>query len=723
MNALTKPDPGNHRILVIDDNPSIHADFRKVLGPLSGPLRAELDADEAALFGDAPTAGRQWNFEIDSAMQGQEGLKMVEAALAEGRPYATAFVDVRMPPGWDGVETIQHLWKCDPELQVVICTAYSDFSWDQIIGKLGATDKLLILKKPFDNVEVLQFAHALTEKWLLCRRASLQMEELDRLVRERTAALQAANEQLSLEVQERILIEAALRVSEHRFSKAFNASPIAMAIVSRRDTCFVDVNEGFAKLLGWSREKVLADNFATLPMWDDPEVHTDFLGRLRGDLSITDLACGLRTRTGDLREANVIAEAFDLDGVPHVLLLLEDVTERKQLEERLRQSQKMEAIGQLAAGVAHDFNNILTVIRGHISLQLASAQVQGAQRSSLAQVLAASERASSLTRQLLSFSRRQVAQPRAIRLHQVIGQVGDMLRRLLGETVALEVACPDDLPAVVGDPANVELILMNLAVNARDAMPEGGTVRIEPAAVHFTPADCAHFPERRTGGFVRLSVSDNGSGMTPEVLARVFEPFFTTKEIGKGTGLGLATVYGIVRQHEGWIEVRSQQGIGTTFDVFFPGSGCAHEESAAPEIEVATTIGGTETILAVEDEPDLRELVQVVLESAGYRVLLAENGPSALALFAEHEEEIDLLITDMVMPGGITGRELAADLQARKPGLRAVFTSGYSADLMGDDAPRSHEIDFLQKPYAPDTLLRMVRACLGESELCAQMAG
>ena len=721
MNILTKSDLANHRILIIDDNPAIHEDFRKILGPLDEPLAGDLDSDEALLFGDTPEASRQWSFEIDSAMQGQDGLKMVERALEEGRPYSTAFVDVRMPPGWDGVETIQHLWKSDPRLQVVICTAYSDFSWEQITGKLGATDKLLILKKPFDNVEVLQFAHALTEKWLLGRRASLRMEELDELVRERTAALQAANEQLSLEVQERILIEAALRVSEHRFSKAFNASPIAMAIVSCKGHCFVDANESFSKTLGWPRAEVLAETLTSLPMWKDRANLSALLSRLESEPCVSGLACVVKTRSGDSREARVTAEPFDLDGAPHILLLVEDVTERVQLEERLRQSQKMEAIGQLAAGVAHDFNNILTVIRGHVSLQLAGSHLQDASRSSLAQVLAASERASSLTRQLLSFSRRQVAQPRAMELDRVIGQVGDMLRRLLGEQVALEVSCPADLPAIVGDPGNVELVLMNLAVNARDAMPDGGTVRIAAEPLNFTQTDCARFPERLPGGYVRLSVSDTGCGMSPEVLARVFEPFFTTKEIGKGTGLGLATVYGIVRQHSGWIEVRSQPGSGTTFDVYFPCSTSALEEPAEPDAEPQpeAALGGAETILAVEDEPALRELVQVVLESAGYRVLLAEDGRSALALFEEHCFEIDLLLTDMVMPGGMTGGELAAQLQTRKPGLPVVFTSGYSADLMGDTAPQPDEINFLQKPYDPDTLLRLVRASLGECEVCA----
>ncbi len=709
----------HHRILVIDDNPAIHEDFRKILGPIDDRASGELDADEAALFGDAPQASRQLSFEIDSAMQGREGLQMLERAMAEGRPYATAFVDVRMPPGWDGVETIAHLWKADPELQVVICTAYSDFSWEQITAKLGATDKLLILKKPFDNVEVLQFAHALTEKWLLGRKASLRMEELDALVRERTAALQAANERLSLEVQERILIEAALRVSERRFSKAFNASPIAMAIIAQDDHRFMDANESFSKSLGWPRAEVLLENISSLPMWNERTDLAVLLGRLESEQCVSGLACSMKTRVGDPRDTRVTAEPLDLDGVPHILLLIEDVTERVQLESRLRQSQKMEAIGQLAAGVAHDFNNILTVIRGHVSLQLAGSHLQEASRRSLAEVLAASERASSLTRQLLSFSRRQVAQPRAMQVHRVIEQVGDMLRRLLGDHVALEVACPDDLPAIVGDPGNVELVLMNLAVNARDAMPNGGTVRIEALPMSRSPQDCDPIPERKPGDYVRLSVSDTGCGMSPEILARVFEPFFTTKEIGKGTGLGLATVYGIVRQHDGWIDVKSEPGTGTTFDVFFPCSASAVEAPDLPASATPAPIGGTETILVAEDEPALRELVQAVLEDAGYHVLLAEDGPSALSLFAERGDGVDLVITDMMMPGGISGRDLAAQLQARKAGLRVIYTSGYSADLMGQSAPRADEIHFLQKPYDPDTLLHIVRACLGDCAVAA----
>ncbi len=272
---------------------------------------------------------------------------------------------------------------------------------------------------------------------------------------------------------------------------------------------------------------------------------------------------------------------------------------------------------------------------------------------------------------------------------------------------------------MVGDPGNVELVVMNLAVNARDAMPNGGTVRIDAAPVKISSADCARFPDRLPGDYVRLSVSDTGCGMSPEILARVFEPFFTTKEVGKGTGLGLATVYGIVRQHEGWIDVKSQPGIGTTFDVFFPRTACVPEEPAIQEMTLPAAVGGTETVLIAEDEPALRELVQAVLEDAGYRVLLAEDGRSALTLFEKHGEEIDLLITDMMMPGGISGRELAAQLKAQRPDLRVVYTSGYSADLMGDTAPRADEIHFLQKPYDPDTLLRLVRACLGEYAACA----
>ena len=718
MKAPPQSTTANHRILIIDDNPAIHEDFRKILGPADESAVADLDADEASLFGDAPEASQQLNFEIDSAMQGQEGLKMLERAIAEGRPYATAFVDIRMPPGWDGVETIQHLWKCDPHLQVVICTAYSDFSWEQITERLGATDKLLILKKPFDNVEVLQFAHALTEKWQLNRRASLRMEELDELVRERTAALQAANERLSLEVQERILIEAALRVSEKRFSKAFNASPIAMAIVSRKGHRFVDANESFSAMLGWQRAEVLPEDLTSLPMWNDHESFSVFLARLETEPFITGLPCALKTRAGEPRDGCITVEPFDLDGVPHILLLIENVTARAQMEATMRRSEKMEAFGQLAAGVAHDFNNILTVIRGHVSLQLASSQLQGTQRTSLSQVLAASERASSLTRQLLSFTRRQVTRPRPMRLNGVLEDLGGMVQRVLGEQVTLEINCPPDLPAIHGDPGAIEVVVMNLATNARDAMPEGGTLRIDATPVTLTQEECGRHPESRAGDFVRLSVTDTGCGMSPEVLARVFEPFFTTKEVGKGTGLGLAAVYGVVRQHESWIEAKSEPGRGSTFDVFFPRSEEPVEVPAALEIDQSVPLGGNETILAVEDEPALRDLVQFILESAGYHVMMAEDGRSALKLFEEHSDEVDLLLTDMIMPGGITGRDLAAQLREQKPGLRVVFTSGYSAELMGD-SPQSNVIDFLQKPYEPDTLLRFVRTSLNDCAACA----
>jgi PAS domain S-box-containing protein len=711
-------DLANHRILIIDDNPAIHADFRKVLGPVDRPSVDDLDEDEAALFGDAPEASRQWAFEIDSAMQGQEGLQMVQRALEEGRPYSTAFVDVRMPPGWDGVETIHHLWKCDPDLQVVICTAYSDFSWEQITARLGATDKLLILKKPFDNVEVLQFAHALTEKWMLGRRANMRMEQLDQLVLDRTSALQAANEALSLEMKERVLIEAALRVSELRFSKAFNASPIAMAIVAKQGLRFADANAAFSRLIGWSHEEVLLETVPTLPMWANPADLVDVCEQLEGEPCMHGQACVIKTSSSVNRDVRLTAEAFDLGGAAHYLLLMEDVTERLQLEARLLQSQKMEAIGQLAAGVAHDFNNILTVIRGHVGLQLANAQIQGSQRSSLAQVLAASERASALTRQLLSFSRRQVAKPRAMQMERVIASVTDMLRRLVGENVSLQVAGMDALPAVVGDAGNVELILMNLVVNARDAMPGGGVVSISATPVDLSAADCRSFPERRSGRFVRLTVSDTGCGMKPEVLAHIFEPFFTTKDVGKGTGLGLATVYGIARQHQGWIEVRSQVGIGTDIHVYLPCSDQPVQEVIPDPAVVEVPPRGTETILAAEDEPALRELVQAVLEDAGYKVLVAEDGRSALNLFEQNADEVDLLLTDMMMPGGISGWDLAEKLHERRPNLRVVFMSGYSADLMGNSAPAGGAIQFLQKPYDPKSLLSLVRESFHE-ELCA----
>ncbi len=385
-----------------------------------------------------------------------------------------------------------------------------------------------------------------------------------------------------------------------------------------------------------------------------------------------------------------------------------DITERLALEGQLRRAQKMECVGRLAGGVAHDFNNILTIIQGHASL-LAGDALTTNRHQAAEEIIVAADRAASLTRQLLAFSRRSVIQPRNLDLNDTLNAMARILQRVLGEDIALEVRYASNLPPVFADPGMFDQVVMNLAVNARDAMPKGGRLDLSLRAVALTRAQADKMPDARSGTFVALTVRDSGCGIAPEHLEHLFEPFFTTKDVGQGTGLGLATVYGIVQQHHGWIAVESEVGHGTKFEIYLPASEKPLDPSAAP---AKTILGGAERILLVEDEEPLRELVHCVLESYGYHVTDAPSGLRALDVWREHQQRFDLLLTDIVMPDGVTGRDLADILKQQKPELRVLFSSGYSSDIIGKDFVLSDGLNFLQKPYNPQTLAETVRYCL-----------
>ncbi|HUA69160.1 MAG TPA: response regulator [Candidatus Saccharimonadales bacterium] len=406
--------------------------------------------------------------------------------------------------------------------------------------------------------------------------------------------------------------------------------------------------------------------------------------------------------------APLFGSSGKIDGM---VVTVEDITTRMAMEAQLRQSQKMESIGQLAAGVAHDINNILTIIQGHVGLLLNAATVDADAVKSLKQISAASERAAGFIRHLLMFSRKQVYRTKILDLNSVLHNLEYMLPRMLGEHISLEIHCSPDLPRIAADIAMVEQIMMNLAINARDAMPKGGKLIVETSAIEITAVHLQPHPEARVGRFVCLTVTDNGCGMDNSVLQRIFEPFFTTKEVGKGTGLGLATVYGIVKQHRGWIEVASELGVGTTFKVFLPVAGESGQLPAASSPESETVQGGQETILMVEDENDLLELMREVLQQYRYRVLTASSGGEALRVWDEYNGQVDLLLTDMIMPGGMTGDELAAELKRRKPGLKIIYASGYTSAFVGRDFGQD-DITFLAKPYQPNQVAQLIRETL-----------
>jgi two-component system cell cycle sensor histidine kinase/response regulator CckA len=435
-----------------------------------------------------------------------------------------------MPPGWDGIETVARMWEVQPDLQVVICTAYSDYSWEDMMSRFGRSDNLLILKKPFDNVEVLQLAHALTKKWQVTKLADLRLKEMDVMVRQRTQELQTAHDRL--------------RGSEERFSKAFHASPIAMAIHTLAEGRFADANEAFYRMTGFTREQLIGKTAAELNICRDLEARA--WPTLRSQKSVRNIECDMPSADGVPRQALVSLEIFNLGAQPHVLMIAEDLTEKRKLESELRQAQKMEAVGQLAAGVAHDFNNILTIIQGHATLQLSVADLDHDAADSFRHIASAAERAANLTRQLLAFSRKQVMQPRRLDLNDLVRELSTMLPRLIGEHIHLKTELARELPPIFADDCNMEQIILNLAVNARDAMPSGGTLTIRTSEVNVDSDYQRRVPEAVAGRYVCLSVRDTGIGMDSATRDHIFEPFFTTKEVGQGTGLGLATVYGVV---------------------------------------------------------------------------------------------------------------------------------------------------------------------------------
>jgi two-component system, cell cycle sensor histidine kinase and response regulator CckA len=406
----------------------------------------------------------------------------------------------------------------------------------------------------------------------------------------------------------------------------------------------------------------------------------------------------------------------DAQGEPlEILGTLTEITERKDLEDQLRQAMKMEAIGRLAGGVAHDFNNLLSVIIGYSQMLLQKDSCADDVREPSEQILSAAKRASALTRQLLSFSRKQVLRLRTTDLNLVVAGISKMLQRIIGEDISLAFESLPEMLLVDADEGLLEQVLMNLAINARDAMPKGGKLSIDTGRTTIDRAGFKGQLHECSGDYVWIRVRDSGCGMTPVTQARIFEPFFTTKDVGKGTGLGLATVYGIVRQHRGWIEVVSQVESGTVFTIFLPAAASLRPMVVTPGPTAGNLLSGTETILLVEDEPALQLMTTKVLEGLGYRVLTADNGRAALSVWAQHRSEIDLLFTDMVMPGGLTGSDLAAKLQGEDPGLRVVLTSGYNSAQTGSIVLQEG-VNFLPKPYNLEMLSQIIRSNLDGRE-------
>jgi two-component system, cell cycle sensor histidine kinase and response regulator CckA len=529
--------------------------------------------------------------------------------------------------------------------------------------------------------------------------------ELARLGLAIRRALREARETIA-----RTRAEEALRASENQYRLLFENNPTPVFVFAAGTYEFLAVNEATIRHYGYAPVQFLSMTLKDLALPEEIPLFMDRLARLKDGSGHAGI-WRHRKQDGKLSEMEITCHSLKFAGKEAWLALAFNVTERLSLEAQLRQSQKMESVGQLAGGIAHDFNNLLTVISGHAGLLLAKESLPPKIADSLKEIYEAAKRAADLTRQLLTFSRKQVIQPQVVDLNEVVSNVSKMLRRILGEDIALEVNFSPSLPCVKADLGMMEQVLLNLAVNSRDAMPRGGQLRINTSSEIVDEAHTQKNAEAAKGRFVCLSFADTGCGIPPENLTRIFEPFFTTKELDRGTGLGLATVYGIIKQHRGWIEVTSEVQHGTTFKVFLPASNEPSGTVSMPAGE-PRVIGGTETILVVEDEAPLLRLIHHILESHGYKVLDCANGNAALELWGEHRKKIDLLFTDMVLPDGMTGPELAEILVAGKPGLKVIYTSGYDREKLSAGPALKEGFNFIQKPFHARKLAETVHDCL-----------
>ncbi len=508
---------------------------------------------------------------------------------------------------------------------------------------------------------------------------------------------------------ERVRAEEALRKSESMFRLLFSNTPLPMWVFDTETLQFLQVNEATTKQYAYSEDEFRRMTVRDVRPDGDSASFQAHVGEWKRDGRHHGHWQHMK-KDGKRFEVEEISHKLEYAGRSVRLVVAQDVSERQLLEGQLRQAQKMEAIGRLAGGVAHDFNNLLMVIKGHTELLLNVLPPADHVTRKIEQIDRSADRATGLTRQLLAFSRMQVLQPRAMNLNSIVEEMGKLIPRLIGEDIELLVRCSADLGTIRADASQMEQIIMNLAVNSRDAMPKGGRFMIETSNIELDHYYREAHPVVQPGKYVLLAVSDTGTGMDAETQAHIFEPFFTTKEQGKGTGLGLATVYGVVKQSGGFIWVYSELGKGTTFKIYLP----RVDEPAAsvPVVHIPSSLArGTETVLLAEDEEDVRDVAREFLESAGYTVLQAPGGQAALEIAAAHQGAIDLLVTDMVMPG-ISGQELARQMRTLRQGIRVIYMSGHSEHAAGEAAKCDAAAAVLTKPFSRTVLLRTVRDIL-----------
>ena len=710
----------NRRLLIIDDNPAIHEDFRKILVPDDAPANAcGIEEDEAAIFGDAPVATAQSVvFEVDSASQGQEGLDLIRRALQEKRPYTMAFVDVRMPPGWDGIETTRQIWSICPDLQIVICTAYSDYSWSDMQEQIKPRDRLLILKKPFDTVEVLQLANALTEKWRLQQEFKGLMNDLEERVQLRTQELESSmkeavrsreKEQQSCESLRHEMVERGRLEQRFREQAALLDKTTDAIVVSDLEHRITYWNKGAEKIYGWTAEEVIGRRAFDLLYREVAPFEAAVASIIKNSEWTGEIPQVTRTGGTLLIEARWTL-LHNAAGQPQGILAINtDITEKKKLEQQFLRAQRMDSIGTLAGGIAHDLNNALTPIL--MSIELLKLQKQDPRgMNMLSTIDNSAKRGAGMVRQLLTFASGLEGKQLAVEVGQLLKEIETIANETFLKTIQVRSEIPADLWTVQGDPTQLHQVLLNLCVNARDAMPDGGTLKLSAWNLMIDQHYVGLNSEGEPGPYIVIQVKDTGTGMPPEVIERIFEPFFTTKELGKGTGLGLSTSLGIIKSHHGFLHVDSVPGVGTKFLVYLPAQAAA-APAAPAAVENELPRGQGELVLVVDDEADVRQVVQQILEAFGYWVLLAADGIEATALYASRKDEIAVVVTDMMMPL-MDGPATIQALMNLNPQVRIIAASGLSTSSNAAKAAKEGARHFIPKPYTTATLLQTLHTTL-----------
>ncbi len=561
-------------------------------------------------------------------------------------------------------------------------------------------------------LNLVSFSEEQTPSWL-----RIFLEGLTAQIGGAIARIQSLNQLVDSEAAfEKIADELAL--GENNFKKLFEISPVMMALTDIETSVTLDVNGTYLKQLGFTREEVIGTKTTDLGIFFDPAVREELICIFKEQGFVLDHEVKLRRKLGSSFHGIFSSYIVDLNEGQVVLTTCIDISkriqaeqERNELQTQLAQAQKMESIGRLAGGVAHDFNNMLSVIQGNTELALKEIEPAQPLFKRLTQINKAVERSAEITRQLLAFARKQTVAPKVIDLNDAVGAMIEMLRRLLGEDIDLAWKPTKKLGAILMDRSQIDQVLVNLCINARDAIPDVGKITIETGNVTFDDEYCSLHVGFIPGEFVFLAVSDNGYGMDKETQTKIFEPFFTTKALGKGTGLGLAMVYGIIKQNKGFINVYSEPNKGASFKIYMPLHNGKEEKATDTEDLVSPLSGGKETILLVEDEPGILEIATMMLEMQGYTILPAVSPAEALSLARTNSGPIDLIITDVVMPN-MNGRELTKHLKVLYPDIKCIYMSGYTANVIAHHGVLDEDVHFIEKPFSQKTLVTKVSEVL-----------